>query len=306
MRVALIGGTGFVGSYILDSLSEAGHEVALLVREGSGDKVRGGAKVQTVSGDIGDPASLLEVTASCDAAIYCVGILRERPSKGITFESAQYDGVIRCLAAATTNKVRRFLLMSANGAQVPGTAYQETKKRAEDAAFESGLNVTVFRPSVIFGNPRGRMEFATQLYRDMVKPPIPAVGFFSGLNPRTGAVLMSPIHVEDVAKAFSIALMDEMTAGRIYELGGPEVLSWSEMIHRIAMAAGRSKWIIPMPIALMKFAATVFDWLPFFPVTRDQLTMLAQGNTADSGVVETLIGQPPVAFSPDKIRYLAR
>lgn len=236
--------------------------------------------------------------------IYCVGLLREIPRQGITFEATQFDGVANTIEAALENSISRFLLMSANGVKIPGTQYQETKKRAEDRLIASDLKATIFKPSVIFGNPRGQMEFATQLFRDMVEKPIPAVGFFSGLNPVSGAVLMSPVHVEDVAKAFVASLTDPKTIGASYELGGPETLSWTEMIRRIAATTGRKKWILPMPIAAMKLAATLFDWLPLFPVTRDQLTMLAEGNTADPAIVESLIGRSPRAFTLEHLDYL--
>jgi NADH dehydrogenase len=194
--------------------------------------------------------------------------------------------------------------MSANGVKIPGTRYQETKKRAEEALLDSKLEATIFRPSIVFGDPRGQMEFATQIYRDMVHKPIPAIGFFSGLNPGSGAVLMSPIHVEDVARAFVNSLSDASTIGKTFNLGGPEVVSWSEMIRRVATATGRKKWIIPFPISIIKLAATFLDWLPFFPVTRDQLTMLAEGNTADPAVIESLTGKAPLSFSPDNLAYL--
>jgi NADH dehydrogenase len=148
------------------------------------------------------------------------------------------------------------------------------------------------------------MEFATQLYRDMIAPPLPAVGFFTGWNPARGKILMSPVHVEDVALAFVRALEDPATVGRTYDLGGPEQLDWSEMLRRVASAAGQDKWILPMPVGLMKLAAMLFDWLPFFPVTRDQLTMLSEGNTADPTELELLIGRLPVAFVPQNLTYL--
>ncbi len=304
MRVAIIGGTGFVGSYIVDELLEQGHEVSLLVRDGSEHKVRQSGSVRVVSGSIEAATSIGDLVAGCDAVIYCVGILRESPHKGITFETTQFDGVANTVDAALKNGVRRFLLMSANGVKHPGTRYQETKKRAEDRVLASDLDATIFRPSVVFGDPRGQMEFATQLFRDMVEKPFPAVGFFSGPNPRSGAVLMSPVHVEDVARAFVNSLTDDSTVGDIYNLGGPDILSWTEMIRRIAAATGRKKWIIPVPISLMKLAATLFDWLPFFPVTRDQLTMLAEGNTADPDVIKSLIGKSPTPFSLEHIDYL--
>ena len=304
MRVAIIGGTGFVGSYIVDELLEQRHEVSLLVRQGSEYKVRQSGSVRVVTGSIDSATSIGDLVAGCDAVIYCVGILREFPRKGITFETTQFDGVASTIDAAQKNGVRRFLLMSANGVKNPGTRYQETKKRAEDLVLASDLDATIFRPSVIFGDPRGQMEFATQLFRDMVEKPIPAVGFFSGLNPASGAVLMSPVHVEDVARAFVNSLTDDSTVGDIYNLGGPDILSWTEIIRRIAATTGRKKWIIPVPISLMKLAATLFDWLPFFPVTRDQLTMLAEGNTAEPDVIESLIGKSPAPFSLEHLDYL--
>jgi NADH dehydrogenase len=239
-----------------------------------------------------------------DAVIYNVGILREFPRSGITFEALQYDGLVKVVNAARECGVSRLLLMSANGVCANGTAYQRTKYRAEQYAMNSELAVTVFRPSVIFGDPRGAMEFATQLYRDMIKPPLPALGFFSGWNPARGPVLMSPVHIEDVATAFDKALDDASTIGKSFTLGGPETLSWTEMLTRIASSTGRRKWIIPMPLAVMKLAAAALDWLPFFPVTGDQLTMLASGNTADPSELEALIGRPPRGFTNENLAYL--
>jgi NADH dehydrogenase len=301
MRIAVIGGTGFVGGYLVDALLDASHAVSLMVRRGSEEKVQADAS-RKISGDVSDKSAVEATVEGCDAVIYCVGILRESPARGVTFESLQFDGVVRAVDAAKKNGVRRFLLMSANGAKVPGTPYQETKKRAEDYLLASGLDATVFRPSVIFGDPKGKMEIATQLYRDVVRPPVPAPGFRTS----AGHVQMSPVHVADVADAFVKALADDSTFGKTYELGGPEILSWSDMITRVAKAVGTDKWILPVPVGLMKFGATLFDWLPFFPVTRDQLTMLAEGNTVDPSIVESLIGRPPQAFTPESLSYLAR
>lgn len=306
MRVAIIGGTGFVGGYLTAALLAAGHEPSLLVRAGSESKVDADERIRVTPGDLSSGASLKSVIDGCSAVIYNVGILREFPSRGITFEESQYEGLVRTVEAARASGVKRLLLMSANGVKTPGTPYQETKRRAEEYALESGLDVTVIRPSVIFGDPQGKMEFATQLFQDMVKPPIPAVGFFSGRNAKTGAIVMSPVHIEDVASAFLAALADDATIGKTYSLGGPEILTWDEMIRRIAQATGRRKWILPMPTYLMRIGATLFDWLPFFPVTRGQLTMLEEGNTADPEVLKHLIGREPQGFRVEALAYLNR
>ncbi len=304
MRVAIIGGTGFVGGHLTDALLAAGHEVSLLVRAGSESKIRQSDRVLATSGDISSQEALRSVMEGCSAVIYNVGILREFPSRGITFEESQYEGLVRTVDAAREVGLKRLLLMSANGVKQPGTPYQETKFRAEEYARQSGLDVTVLRPSVIFGDPEGKMEFATQLFTDMVRPPIPAVSFFSGRSPAKGAVVMSPVHIEDVASAFVVALENDRTIGQTFALGGPEVLSWQTMVRRIAAATGRNKWLLPMPIWIMRVGATLFDWLPFFPVTRGQLTMLEEGNTADPEVLRQLIGRDLQDFSVDALGYL--
>ena len=304
MKVAIIGGTGFVGGYLVDALLDAGHEPHVLVRPGSEGKLLRASECKVTPGDVGSPDAVDAVMTGCEAVIYNVGILREVPSEGITFEALQYRGAETTAEAAKRAGIRRFLLMSANGIDSAETRYQTTKLRAEAMIRDSGLDYTIFRPSVIFGDPRGTMEFATQLYEEMVRMPLPAVGFHTGLSPARGEVLMSPVHVRDVADAFVNALADDTTIGRSYVLGGPEVVSWPEMLRRIAAAVGKKKLILPMPIGFMKLGATLLDWLPFFPVTRDQLTMLADGNTAEPDDVAALIKRAPTAFSPENLAYL--
>ncbi|MEM9208876.1 MAG: NAD(P)H-binding protein [Pseudomonadota bacterium] len=304
MQVAIVGGTGFVGGYLVDALLARGHQPAMLVRKGSESKARRAGECRVVSGTMHDDDALAALVDGCDAVIYNVGILRESRAEGITFEAAQYDGAVRLISAAKTAGLGRALLMSANGVRAGGTPYQDTKYRAEQAALGSGLHTTVFRPSVIFGDPAGNMEIATQLYQDMVRPPIPAIDFFSMLGAHRGPVRMSPVHAADVADAFVAALPDESTFGQTYELGGPDILTWGEMIETVARAVGRGKLLLPMPIEVMKLAAALLDWLPLFPVTRDQLTMLAEGNTADPGVISALIGRSPRAFTSGSLSYL--
>jgi uncharacterized protein YbjT (DUF2867 family) len=300
MKVAIFGGTGFVGSWLVDALLAAGHEPSLLIRAPlEHDRCR------LIRGDIDDPDAINGTLEHCDALIYNIGLLREYTRRGITFEHAHFEGVRAVAAAAQAQGVRRFLLMSANGVKPRGTAYQETKYRAEQLVQSQGFDFTIFRPSVIFGAPRGRMEIATQLYRDLVRPQLPAPAFHAGLRPATGQLMMSPAWIGDVADAFVAALEDPQTIGRTIKLGGPEALSWTEMIRRVATATGRSKILLPVPVAAMRLAATLFEWLPFFPVTRDQLTMLAEGNTASAGELERLIGRKAKAFNADNLGYLS-
>ena len=305
MRVALYGGTGFVGSYLVEHLHRAGHEVSLLVRRGSEDKVPGGGRCVVVPGDIDDEEAVAAVLEGCDAAIYNIGLLREFPRRGITFEKMHFEGARRAVDAAVGRGVRRFVMMSANGVRPDGTAYQRTKYRADQHVAASGLDYTIFRPSVLFGEPRGRMEFCTQLRDDMIRPPLPAPAFHAGWLPGGEPFRMSPIHVRDVAECFVRALAEPATIGQTYALCGPEAVAWPEIIRRIAAACGRRKLILPAPVPLLKLVAALFDRFEFFPVTLDQLTMLVEGNTGDSRAVFELLGVQPASFEGDSLAYLA-
>jgi uncharacterized protein YbjT (DUF2867 family) len=302
MRVAVFGGTGFVGSYLVDALLEAGHEPRLLVRRGSESKVRHAGRCAVVTGGIEDRAAVDATLEGCEATIYLVGILREDPAAGITFRAMQYEGACRVIDAAKAKRVDRFLLMSANGVRQDGTPYQRTKFEAERYLAGSGLRATVIRPTVIFGDPRGRMEFGTQLRDQMIRPPIPAPAFFAGLWPGR-SFSMTPVHVEDVAQAFVRALAPE-AAGETFALGGSEELSWAEIIRRIAKATGRRKLIVPVPVVAVRSVALLLDRFRFFPITRDQLIMLMEGNSVPTTRDFERLGINPAAMTVDRLAYL--
>ena len=304
MRVAIFGGTGFVGSYIVEALLAAGHAPVLLVRPGSEQKVPHAGRCHLVPGDVGNATAIVSTLRNCDAAIWLIGILRERPSEGITFRAMQFEAACRVIDAAVAQSVPRFLLMSANGVTADGTPYQRSKYLAEQHLAASGLAGTVFRPSVIFGNPRGRMEFCTQLRDQMIRPPLPAPAFFSGLSPSKGSFALSPVFVEDVAAVFVRALDTAEAIGATWGLGGPEALPWPEILRRIARACGRRKLILPVPVLPLRLAAGVLDRFAFFPVTRDQLAMLLQGNVVNSYEAFQTLGITPAQFGDERLAYL--
>ena len=305
MRVTVFGATGFVGSYLIDALLEHGHHPVLLVRAGSEHKVKQPDKCTLVSGDIADPAATRSAIDGADAVIYNIGILREFPARGVTYEALHFEGARRAMDAAEAAGVSRFLLMSANGVRADGTGYQRTKYMAEQYLATTGLDWTVLRPSVLFGDPRGRMEFATRLYRDVVRSPLPAPLFYDGLLPMdAGMFRMSPVHVKDVAAVFAKSLDMPETAGRIFALGGPEALTWKDILQTIARTAGTAKWMLPAPVLLLKGIAAMLDHYAFFPITRDQLTMLMEGNTCDGYEPFRTFGLMTTPFDTANLSYL--
>jgi NADH dehydrogenase len=197
--------------------------------------------------------------------------------------------------------------MSANGVKLNGTEYQKTKWQADELLKQSGLNWTIFRPSLIFGDPRGhgRPEFCTQIRKDMLSLPLPAPLFYEGIWPsNAGLFSMTPIHVDNVAEFFVKALNMKNCKGKIYNLGGPETLTWKTIIHYIALASKKRSWGMPVPVFAVKMIAALLDQFEWFPVTRDQLTMLMEGNTVDDHYFNEF-SIIPRHFIKDNLGYLS-
>ena len=307
MKVAVFGGTGFVGSYLINELIASDHIPRVLVRSGSEEKLMQADKCEPVNGDISDKNAIGDTLAGTEAVIYNIGIIRHFPRKGITYEALQFDGVRYCIKQCKELGIDRFILMSANGVRPDGTEYQRTKWLAEQYLMNTGLKWTIFRPSLIFGDPRGsnRPEFCTQLKNDLIRLPIPAPLFHNGIVPvDAGRFSMSPIHVKDVASIFIGSLNSEDTISKIFELGGPHTLGWKEIIKTIAKGSGKNKWTIPAPAIFIRSLATVFDRFSWFPITRDQLTMLMEGNTCETSDLFTKFRAVPIPFTAEELSYL--
>jgi NADH dehydrogenase len=307
MKVSLIGGTGFVGSHIVSALLEADHIPRLLIHERTRESDQQWDGCETVPGSVQDDNAVTRCVEGADAIIYLIGILREFPSRGISFEELQFRGVERTLTAAQDANVNRFLLMSANGVKPEGTAYQRTKFMAEEAVRSSSMRWTIFRPSVIFGDPRGRMEFCTQLRRDIIDSLFPAPLFYPGVLPvNAGAFQLSPVAVEDVAQAFVRSLDLPVTEGETLALCGPEAFSWKTVLETIAAAVGKRKLMLPAPAMAVKAAAALLDGQPWFPITGDQITMLLESNTCEDNTAFATLGIEPKPFDTDSLAYLHR
>ena len=305
MKVAFFGGTGFVGSYIIKELINKKYIPRVLVRKGSENKLVHSDKCEIIFGDISSKNSINEMLIGVDAVIYNIGIIREFKSKGITYEKLHYQGAKDCIDIAKKNKVYRFILMSANGVRLNGTGYQTSKFQAEKYLKASVLHWTIFQPSLIFGDSNGKMEFCSQLKKNMLRLPFPAPLFFNGLLPfNAGKFSMSPIHVLDVAKCFVNALDNDKSNFQIYPLGGNKDYNWKEIIKIISNAYNKKKWVIPAPVLIIKILALLMDRFSWFPISKDQLTMLMEGNTCISTKSYNDFNFVPKSFSKDNLSYL--
>ena len=307
MKVAVFGSTGYVGSYITDELIAQGHTPRLMVRVGSERKVQQPEKCEIIGGQINEEETVRSVISGTDAVIYLIAVIREFPKKGITWEDLHFRGTKACIDIAKELGGKRFILMSANGVKPDGTGYQSTKFLADEYLKASGLEYTIFRPTSLFGDPRGenRPEFCTQILNDMLRLPIPAPLFHHGLVPRNaGGFEYNPIHVSDVARIFVEAIERREMIGQIYELGGLDNVSWKSMIKIVSKAAGKKKWSIPAPVMGVKALATLLDRFSWFPVTRAQLTMLKEDNRCNSENLFKTLGMEPKKFNVEELEYL--
>jgi len=301
-RVFVTGGTGFVGSAIIEELASRNHTVHALVR--SGTLRAGGANVTEIPGDLLDAASLDKGLEGCSAVIHLVGIIMEKRSRGITFERIHFEGTRSIVDAVRRAGVKRYIHMSALGSRPDAISdYHKTKFRAEEYIRASRLDYTIFRPSLIHG-PHGEfMQMEAKWARKKAPPFLFMPYFGAGLLGRSGAGMLQPVYVKDVARAFVDALEKSNTIGEIYPLGGSQTVTWPEL-HRISAQAivGHKRWIMPIPAWYARLVATIAPGA-LLPFNRDQVIMSQEPNTCDLAKFEDAFGWSPAPFEETLKNY---
>jgi len=276
VKVLLTGGTGFVGNYVAEKLLEAGHAVRALARKGSESKLRAASKCEIVNGDVTIPKSVEVAVRGCDAVIHLVGIIRDFPSKDVTFRRMHLESTQNVAKAAVGAGVKRFVHMSANGARHNApTAYWSTKWAAEEYLRTLNLDLTVFRPSTIIGTGG---EFVGLLKQMASLPVTPVIG--------NGKYKMQPVAVWNISEFFVRALGETRTIGKVYEVGGPQVLTYNVMLRVAGELLGKKVTLAHLPAFPIELTSTIMDRFAFWPVTRTQLKMLSEDNVCDnSGIL---------------------
>ena len=316
MKVAIIGGTGFVGSYIIDELIKNDHTPRLLVREGSEYKVLQPDKCEIIQGDIDDNDAIKDTLKGCEAVIYLIALIREFPNKGLTNEKLQFRGSERVAKISEEMGIKRFLLMSALGANPDpyGSKYMQAKHLSEQAIKNTSLDWTILRPSSLFGDPRGgdRPEFCMMLDKLMLNLipypkflPFPAPSFFTGASPfNAGEYALSMVHVQDVASIFVKVLLDKDTINKTIEIGGLIEVSWNEIIKSIASVTGQKVFMLPAPFFVISTIAGVLDKFEWFPAGKDQLKDLIKGSVCNSEELFKKYNIEPIPFNTENLNYL--
>ncbi|MBM3555441.1 MAG: complex I NDUFA9 subunit family protein, partial [Alphaproteobacteria bacterium] len=267
--VTVFGGTGFVGRYVVKRLAARGDRVRVVTRDTEkaaylrplGDV----GQIQPFAGSLRDPKSVARAVAGADAVINLVGILYESGHQ--TFETIQAEGPGLVAKACKAAGVSRLVHVSAIGADAESpSAYARSKAAGEAAVHADMPLVTILRPSVVFGLEDGflnRFGLMAKLFWVM-----PLIG--------DGSTRFQPVFVGDLADAIVAALDDPKAAGRVYEIGGPEVMSLAEVYRLVLKGAERDRPIIPLPLEIAKVMAVFAAMLPKPMLTPDQVKLLAQ------------------------------
>lgn len=300
-KVFLTGGSGFVGQAVVEELVGRNWSINALVNR---RPVPAPGDIHNYQGSLFDDRVLDQAMVGCEAVIHLVGIIMEKPSKGITFERIHHEGTRHVVDAARRNGIRRYVHMSAMGVRDNAvSAYHRSKYRAEQYVRASGLDWTIIRPSLIHG-PKGEfMQMEARWARKQAPPFLFMPYFGRGLLGQGGAGKLQPVYVKDVARAFADALDNPKTVGEVYLLGGPDRFTWPELHRAVAEAVvGHPRWVVPIPAWKAKLLTYLLP-AGLLPFNRDQVIMSQEDNTGDNSKFLDDFGFEPAPFVPTLKTY---
>ncbi|MBI5789041.1 MAG: complex I NDUFA9 subunit family protein [Candidatus Schekmanbacteria bacterium] len=267
--ILIIGGTGFVGKHLVERLRDTGKKIRCLVRSDKADYLSASG-IETVKGDILDPASLDKAMIGCDAVIHLAGIWRADMK---TYKAVHIQGTANAVNAARKAGVKRFIYISAMGVSLGiRTGFYLTKGESENAVKKSGLDYTIFRPAVIIGKGD---EFTTALVA-MIKqaPVIPVIG--------SGQVKLQPLWVNDLVDCLIKALDRPQTIGQTYDIAGPDVLTYNQILDELMQVLELPRRKVFLPMFMVSPAICMAEiFIRNLPITHDQLKIMSVDNVRD-------------------------
>jgi NADH dehydrogenase len=268
-RLATVfGGSGFLGRYAVRALAHSGFRIRAAVRRPdlAFDLQPLGrvGQIHPVQANLRFPDSVMRAAEGADVVVNLVGIMN--PSGAQTFEAVQAEGAATVARAARENGARLIHVSAIGADEQSASAYARSKAAGEQAALAE--KATVFRPSVVFGPEDDFFNRFASLARML--PALPLIG--------GGNTKFQPVFVGDVAVAILKAAEGEAAAKTIYELGGPEVKSFRELMELVLREIGRKRLLLPVPFGLAKAQAFFLEMLPGKLLTRDQVELLKSDN----------------------------
>lgn len=295
-QICIFGGTGFIGRMIVHHLAAQGWRVRVATRHpNSAYELKPSGAVGQITAIRADLANPEAAISGCDAVINCIGILYER--KHQTFQSLHSDFPEILAKACKKVKIEQFIHISALGAEDSTSKYAKSKLKGEKNAKKAYSKLTILRPSIVFGANDGFFNLFASL--SCVLPALPLIG--------GGKTQFQPVYVGDVADAVMASLQNNDTAGKIYELGGPEIESFKDLLKRMARHTGRKPFLIPIPFWLAKLEAFFLQFWPKPLLTPDQVDSLKHDNVvSDKALTLTDLGITPTPMDAILPTYLDR
>ena len=287
-RITVFGGSGFLGRQIVKRLAADGADVRVAVRhpERASFLAEYGTAgpISAIRADVWEEASVGAAVEGSEAVINMVGHYVER-SKA-TFEATRGRGALHVARASAIAGVQRLIHISGVGSdQKSDSPHGRARGIGERLVKEAFPAATILRPSVIFGREGGFLNRLAVLAR--VLPVMPLFG--------AGETKLQPVFMGDVAEAVAKALAAPATVGRLYELGGPRVYTYKELMQLVLARTGRKRLLMPVPYVAWKALAASTAPLPSWPISRNQLELMQQDNVvradaltlADLGIAPT-------------------
>jgi NADH dehydrogenase len=296
--ILITGAAGYVGNNLVRLLVAQGQPVRALVHSPQKAAARltdVREQIEIVAGDVTRPETLRPALEGVSAVVHLVAVAIER-QRG-DYERINTQGTVNVVDAAKAAGVRRFINMSQNGAdsRLP-YRFLASKGRAQDYVAASGLDWTALRPSVIWG-PQD--EFANVQARLIKLTPLvfPIVG--------DGSTRFQPVWVGDVVAVVARCLDDASTIGGEYALGGPEVLTYAQIVRRVLEAMGARRLTINVPVPLLRPVVKLMEVaLPNPPVTTSLLDLLKVDNAVADNALTRVFGITPRPFTPENLSYM--
>jgi uncharacterized protein YbjT (DUF2867 family) len=295
MKVAITGGTGFVGRHLAEHLAHEGHDVVLVARghDTGGDTLAGRPNVERARTGVGDPQGLRAAFAGVDAVVHCAGINREIGEQ--TYRAVHIDGTGNVIDAARDAGVSKLVMLSFLRARPDcGSPYHESKWAAETLVRASGIDHTILKSGMIFGRGDHMLDHLSHALHTF--PFFLRVGFHE--KP------VRPVSIHDVVRVLSAGLTDERLAHATVPVVGPEELMLSEAARRVGQLTDRQRRDCPAPVWFHRLLAITAELVMRVPLaSRAQVRMLAEG-VVDPLRYDTELPvdlQPTTRFSPDAI-----
>lgn len=304
-KITVIGGSGFIGRQIVEKLAREGARVIVLTRNADRSKflrpMGSPGQITLISGEALNDVTLSKVLDQADAVINTVGILAERGSQRFASLQAELPARIGQIMAAKQSDIKqvvRVVHLSAIGADITSNSrYAKTKAEGEAGLMKAFPKASILRPSLVFGP--GDEFFNRFAAMALTAPALPVIG--------SGSNCIQPVFVGDVANAVINTLKDDRTAGKVFELGGPDVMSFREAMRYLLKCIKRKRPLVSLPFPIMHIAASAMSILPQPPITNDQLKLLKIDNVvSDDALTLKDLGIEPTAMDVVVPSYLER